>query len=666
MIAMILGVKLAPGGRWAHGYKTRMCVYPYLELMRTSLELGVMHLWQAAAHVAWSTGDLDLYDVLVDTVLAIRKRVGHRTVRPDWMMPLVAHCERERVERKARAVGRSLAQRQLPPRGTDFRATDVDDDRKALLEPVTTEATFWTLAGVAMRGLVSSTLTREEVRKAGLTWNDDLCDRIDSICSTPSYDSLIEIMQPILIDIAMLRASEIAEPENVDPEEGEADNANPKKGENENTDPKDAEPEKSKAENTEPGKGEEEGSKSEHTDEPGSGSSKSDPADSDPADGKSENENSTPPNAEQPESQNPGNGNPTDEGEPHAGAGDPSGTENAGGTSPSPETESQSPAKTKPLTFDPKTLARILEELATGTTGKSEVDYTPESVILVVPSGSSEKLEKEIEALLVQLRPNDILWDTVSRSNMHITQPISHAISEFLTENEIGEIERGTRSGRIDFRAIARPPGALTPPFMRRAIPSEHSYDITLVVDRSGSMISATGEMEDPTVFGATYGTRWHLALRMVVGLVESLAHLPNTRTAVVLYDQHVNIGKGFEEPLTDDIKNGIVDMCVARGDNNDAGALAIAIDQFKGSEATKKMIIYLTDGEFCSDEAAVKHVLARSMAENIEMVFLTVGMPPNNIRRFVPDYLSDEITPVTISTVLRKHITRMLDFAPA
>jgi hypothetical protein len=72
-------------------------------------------------------------------------------------------------------------------------------------------------------------------------------------------------------------------------------------------------------------------------------------------------------------------------------------------------------------------------------------------------------------------------------------------------------------------------------------------------------------------------------------------------------------------------------------------------------------MIIYLTDGEFCSDEGSVRRVLASCAANGIELIFLTVGRGTEHITRFVPADLADEITPETISTVLAKHITRML-----
>jgi hypothetical protein len=290
------------------------------------------------------------------------------------------------------------------------------------------------------------------------------------------------------------------------------------------------------------------------------------------------------------------------------------------------------------------------------------IDFTVDAGKLIVKKNDETIAEIELAELLVALDAPNVLWEAVSRANQAINAPIRRVIDEHLTENEIGEIERGTRSGKIDIRQIARPTFATsTPPFRRRLDPEDRSYDIAIVVDHSGSMSTGTGSIEDPCVFGTQTGARWHLATRLLVALCDALQHLPGTRTAVVAYNDEVDIGKAFRDALSNDIKDTIISSVAPFGGNEDTQALLTAISLFTDSQAERKLLIYLTDGEFCSDERAMQHVVAKNTASGIEFVVLTVGQPATNARKFVGEAFADEITEATIGPVLSRHLNRMV-----
>jgi hypothetical protein len=647
-IAMLLGVKLAPGHGWRIAYKKRTVVYPLRELLAGTFQHAVMRLWQAASHVLNSHGKLDLYDVVVDTTLDIALEVGRRTTRPDWLMPLVAVAERERAETIARKAGRSLAQRQLPPRGTSFRSDDRKSDIELISRPISTEATFWEVAAAAVQGLVSKTLEPEDLAIVPLPWGPGIVDSIRATTAAPSYDALIEMMQPILVDIAIARAEELGEPQS---ETGEGDPT-------ENPDEDESGEEESSEENGSgnsgcgPSEGQSNSRKSDS-----SAPDKTKPSDPSANNDSSENQNGPgqPKSGEQ--NEHDAGGSTGAEESSDETNGQPSNTTKAAEKSPHANEK-----KTRRLTiiFSDETGSRIDAEVAEDP-GRADIEYAGE-IIIVIPGGLKDlETDEALAEIIMRLTPEDLSWAAVSRSNEHITRPIERVISEYLTENEIGEVERGTRSGMLDIRQISQPDTSTAPPFKRRAVPDDHSYDVALVVDRSGSMCHTTDSAEDPATFGTFSGMRWHLACRMVVGLVESLQHMPDTRTAVVLYDHNIDVMKTFDQQLTDSLKDEIIRKTVARGNNDDAGALQTAINQFATSQADRRMIVYLTDGEFCSDASAVRNVLTRCAANDIELVFLIVGQRTEHILRFVPAHLADEITPETISSVLAKHVTRML-----
>ncbi len=78
-----------------------------------------------------------------------------------------------------------------------------------------------------------------------------------------------------------------------------------------------------------------------------------------------------------------------------------------------------------------------------------------------------------------------------------------------------------------------------------------------------------------------------------------------------MLYDDNVELVKPLSDTLTDDRKERILAAAYPRGGNGDAKALNTAIDVLGDSAATKKLVVYLTDGEFCSDRGSVTRPIA-------------------------------------------------------
>lgn len=254
-------------------------------------------------------------------------------------------------------------------------------------------------------------------------------------------------------------------------------------------------------------------------------------------------------------------------------------------------------------------------------------------------------------------------WGAVSRSaiNRQLREPLRRTLLKHLIDNEVGELETGHRSGRLDVRAVARP-DPQPQPFRRRQAKADQSYAVGLIADASGSMNAGCPEIEhDEAVFGEGYPRRWHLTTYLAVALTEALTVIPATQLTVVTYDTRVSFVKPHSMPLTADVRQKILRGIVARGENDDAGALTAAIDDLIRATNTTKMLFHLTDGEFCSGQSAIQYQLNRAKKHGITVVFLTLAIEPTSARRFVDAELADRVDPGTIGPVINKHLTRML-----
>ena len=597
-----LRLTLVPGDSWAWNRAARKLLYPRDRLTAMEPAAATGYLWRTVQHALSSHGQLDAYDVAVDAVLASEAQTGERAMHPHWVMGLMFAAERERVEAIARGGAHNLANSFLPRRGTGYRTQQATQDRDIINAASSSAAQYWQRVATALGAIAAGSLDPRDL-PADIAWDEPIVTGVRALPKAPTYDALLEQVEVLVPLLVRKQLESLAAPgESAEEPAGEQASQNPA-GSGSATKP-------TSGDNQQSGAGE-----------------------------------SVEPEDEEPEHEHAD----------HADVG-----ESEDKAAPADHTDEE-PANSE---ISAEQLAALGDEVDATSDERVAIDYfednataNPKEAEHSSPAGgwgnNGQRLFDE---------KRGPAWNAVSRTNAHVIAPIRRTLLQYLAENDVGEVEHGTRTGRLDYRYATKPAHLLTqPPFCQRTQTDERSYAVGLIIDRSGSMCGRCDARPFHEAFGDGQTLRWHLAARMAVALSEALARVPGAQTAIVAYDGRVDVVKHLGEALGPSVRQRVMDHMVARGDNDDVGALKAMADELRSSAAHAKLIFHLTDGQFCSEAGEVKRTVRELSAANIELVVLTLGLKADFARKFVPIAMADEVCDATVARVLARHLDRML-----
>lgn len=606
-----LRLKLIPGMDWASNRHTRVITYPRAALLEKDELEATGDLWRCVQHAVSSWGEYDAYDLAVDTMVAAQKRAGVRAVHARWILGVIQEVERERVERIARSHARNLGRSALPPRGSGYRKAEAAHLRAALALPDTDGADYWQRVALACGGLCAGTIVPDDL-PVDMPW-DGLHEQIKALADAPSYDALLLEVEKLIPEMSARWITHLSSANPPPPPDPGAAAGMPGAGGGRGGSAKGA-----------PGSG---GDAPEGT--PG--------GESEEADG---------PEQEAPGA--PSAASPKSGPEEHADSEEP-------GTEPAPG-ESLADALREAL-------ERAVNEESTERAG---IDFFEGEVRAETDLPQGEPAAGwGTGAAMEEMHQPGPAWNAVSRSNAAITAPIRRVFQKYLVNNEIGEVQTGTRGGRLRMSQAIKPAIVrTTSPFCRRTAVGDVSYDIGFIIDHSGSMHASTGEPGFPEAFGDDELTRWQLAARMAVALSEAITAVNGVTTTLVAYDSYVKLVKRHDEPLTPVVKQRVMDTIRPQGDNADAEAIREMMAALLKAPGQRKLIFHLTDGQFCSSAIAMERAVSDLRSKNIGYVVLTLGMGAHFAQRYVPEDCAEEITDETVGRILAKHLTRMLKAA--
>jgi hypothetical protein len=610
-ITSILGaqlrLRLVPGADWQWDRSRRMLMYPRERLLKMSADAITGYLWRTVQHAISSTGTFNEYDVAVDAVCATQTAAdGKRLMHPHWVLQLVLAAERERVEHIARTKARNLGNSYLPVRGSGHRADEFAADRTLIADVTPDPKAYWNRAALALGAVACGALTKEQL-PADMPWTDDLIAAITALPQLATYDELLGAVEALVPELARIWISTLVPRPPASEETGEAKPGGTIK-----------------------------------IKLVGSGGAAGDPD-----------------NSDDPSDTSPGGEESDDSAEkPAKGAS----SEDENGTE---ESEGDQRALNELLdNLDDETLDAIqaaLDELGNAVEG---IDFFDEQIEPGTPSEAHETPASTWHSDSLSRTHDGPAWAAVSRSSATIVESLRRILLEHLVENEVGEIEYGTKSGRLNHREAFRPAHIQSvTPFKRRAECEERSYAISIVLDRSGSMGASTNGDPFCDAFGPGPLQRWHLTARLAVAFTEALDRLDkgSIEIGLITYDDRIDLVKSVRDPLSSTIKQNVMNSIRARGDNDDAGALRCALDDLQKSRAERRIIIHLTDGQFCSSHDEMRAVVREIVQAQVELVILTLDISSSHARAYVPERYADEVNDGNLARVLGKHLQRML-----
>jgi von Willebrand factor type A domain len=673
LLSADLKLKLVPGPDWA--VQLPRIYYPRAKMLKISATEAVGKLWRTVQHAVDTRGELDGYDVAVDAVLAAEDLTGVRCVHPRFVLRLFLEAERERVERIARSRAANLEYTYLPKRGNGWRSAAFEVEREIINARAHTAAEWWERAALAIGAIASGTLrasdTPPDLEMTAIE------RRITALPNAPSYDALQIAVEALVPHLAAAYLRSIAEPEEEQPPRKQDDR------DNASSDGKNAGGEGDANDDSQGGSEGPNGGKSGADDDTTEANEADEPQGSNESNG-----------SEEADGEQPGDARANDDTDETPSAGDTSEAtrDNAGDrTDGSREAGSENDAggdlEDEAAAFDRDTLTRIASKILDAIAGELAelgddalaIDYLDAEIVSAKEAKGREKARAEmVEAIADAIAAggwgpttgnhvNDPgapgpPWSGVARTNIQLTGPLKRIIIQHLAENEVQELETGHTSGRLDMRRAFLPPALRpTPPFRRRAVVNDRSYAVEIVLDRSGSMIQDVAEERYPDVFGPGRTRRWHLAARMCVALTDAFSRIPNCDLGIITYDHHVDVIKHLGDPLSERIRQRAMDTVRARGDNDDAGALTTAVTELQRSPREKKIVIFLTDGQFCSSNDAMNRAMTIAKRASVETIFLTLDCEPDFARRYVPDHLAERVDDQSLPTVLARHLRRVI-----
>jgi hypothetical protein len=642
-----LKLKIIPGRSWGWDRAGRRVVVPRGSFLNRPPAEVIGDLWRCVWHAAKSWGDLREFDVAVDAAVNAEDLLGVRAVHPRWILNVVMAAERERVEVLARQQARYLEKTYLPVRWQGHRAQEAVVDAMALYEHGTTAdaARYWARTAVAVSAVAARVLERDQL-PADMPWSETTFYSVRDLVKAPSYDELLLAVEALVPDFVRAHLEALAQQN--EPEEDEPEDEG---------DPQDGQGDPDKGEGDDPSD-----ESQDENDQRDDKSSEDDDAQTESGDGEADEargDDDQPGSAEEDSPDNAGDDDQPDaEDEDAARAEAPS--------ADASEDEGEAPSAPDPTAGIPRevldAIADMIEAIGADPTA---IDWF-EADSNAAPQEAAKDIEAAIEEAAASgeyefMQNGGPAWAAVSRSNAAIVEPLRRTLLDFLAANDSGELERHQRCGRLDVRTVAKPKPDPRNAFLRRTVPTERSYGLALVVDRSGSTSIPTNGAPAEQAFGPGDAKRWHVGTRMVVGLTEALQRIDNTEIALFAFDSTVEKLKGIKDRLSEPDKQRIMDGMVPRNCTTVSPALEAALDDLRTSKANEKLMIVLTDGEFEASEAAdIRQAVARADREGVGLAVLTIGCSAESAASFVGSKMATEITPETAGAVVRGHFRRL------
>lgn len=296
-------------------------------------------------------------------------------------------------------------------------------------------------------------------------------------------------------------------------------------------------------------------------------------------------------------------------------------------------------------------------------------------------------------------------WSVVAGTTLAMTSQIRSACRRYLKDNENSDKVFGFKTGKLAGNKMAKAYINKTQTvFTKYEETGERNYAIYLMVDVSGSMASAdkgiinfpeldsylTRQMEssarqiseNPNLSEAekkrdidatmaywkgrntsgNRGERWKFACRLAVALADTLRRFKELQVAMGSYHSGAQTTKPLKSPFTPERMQAIMnDYADPRGGTTAGVGLKEAHRELKKSRAEKKLIIFITDGDFGDYGGHLKKHIEEMRKENIETVVLTVGLPADTAAASVGPENADQVTDENIGKVLGKHLKRMV-----
>lgn len=283
-------------------------------------------------------------------------------------------------------------------------------------------------------------------------------------------------------------------------------------------------------------------------------------------------------------------------------------------------------------------------------------------------------------------------WSQVLKSCLNITSPIRVAVRRYLKDNENSDKVHGFIRGKLQGSKMVRGYlGQNNNVFSKYEERGNKNYAIYVLIDVSGSMESGgqdirvypelEGYISNPGgswkglrdnesawkaiqasrgANGGGMGHLWAFACRMTVAIVEVLRGFKEVEVGIGTYHSNTSSLKMTNQALTPERQQKIMDdIASPRGGTNVQMGLKMAQQELRKSRAEKKLVLVLTDGDFSG--SGVAEIIKELKQANTDVAVMTLGVPPDTARHFVPPSHADEVTDENIGPVIGKHIKRMV-----
>lgn len=168
-----------------------------------------------------------------------------------------------------------------------------------------------------------------------------------------------------------------------------------------------------------------------------------------------------------------------------------------------------------------------------------------------------------------------------------------------MLDNSFDRPVRGRKRGKLDMRSLYKVPSKAENIFTLKEARKNKKYNILLLVDESGSMLSSRRGVD------GGYKHKAQIAAEAAVFLAQSFEGL-NLDLAIVGFNKYITVRKEFGHPTDyDKIYEAIstANHGKGSGDNNDWDALNKAYTMFKPGVKGENILIMLSDGQPASTD---------------------------------------------------------------
>lgn len=257
-----------------------------------------------------------------------------------------------------------------------------------------------------------------------------------------------------------------------------------------------------------------------------------------------------------------------------------------------------------------------------------------------------KKLDEARKKLEQEFNKNQTSYDRILQEMGPVISRLEDQLREIFLERKRSMWESGKRSGaRIDVRKeiIGEATGVdALDVFMKRELPLEHDYVISLLVDLSGSM-SGENIVE-------TY--------KAVVVLSEALNNL-GIKMAVTGFNDYTFGYKDFDEPYNDDKRKRSERMLHdVVGGTNAAPAVNEVFTKIKKRPEKRKIIFVFTDGQPNDGKTLKYEVIKVEKSEDVQIIGFGLGRDTE----FVSSYFKDSIVNVSVHELADKLAQKVRD----